>query len=103
MARHEFVLRSTLERGAGSSAGLSRKSCSRQRHGAGAGTIGQPAPGDRRAPPPGAARRAARACRHRADDTGPGTAGAVLSAAAGARFTVVRLVRIWLFRIRSEE
>ena len=38
MARHEPVLRSALERGAGASAGLSRQPCPRQRHRAGAGT-----------------------------------------------------------------
>jgi len=43
MARHESFLGSTLGRSAGASAGLSRQSCARQRHGAGAGSRGQPA------------------------------------------------------------
>ena len=43
MARHEPVVGSTLERGARASAGLSRQSCPRQRHRAGAGACGQPA------------------------------------------------------------
>ena len=84
----------------GASAGLSRQSCPRQRHRAGAGARGQPAPRDHRAASSGDARRAARACQHRADRAGTGAAGAVLSAAAGARGVVAVVVRIWIFRLR---
>ena len=52
------------------------------------------------AQPPAAARRAARACQHRADRAGAGAAGAVLSAAAGAGGVVAVVVRRWLFRVR---
>ena len=52
-ARHELVLRSALERGAGASAGLSRQPCAGQRHRAGARARRQPAAGDRRAQPAG--------------------------------------------------
>ena len=100
MARHEPVLRSALERGAGASAGLSRQSCARQRHRAGARPGGQPAAGDCGAQPSGAARRAARPCQHRADRAGAGAAGAVLSAAAGAGGVVAGLVRVRLLRVR---
>src|SRR4051812_21142734 len=100
MARHESFLRSALERGLVASAELSRQSCPRQRHGAGTWTIGQPAAGDCRAQRPGDARRAARACQHRADGAGTGAARTVLSAAAGAGRTVIVMVRIWLFRVR---
>ena len=82
------------------SAGLSRQPCARQRHGAGARPSGQPAAGDCRAQSSSNARRAARACQHRADGAGAGAAGAVLSAAAGAGGAVADLVRLRLFRVR---
>ena len=53
-----------------------------------------------RAQPARAARRAARACQHRADRAGAGAARAVLSAAAGAGGAVAVVVRRWLFRVR---
>src|SRR6266851_2531552 len=99
VARHESVLRSALERGARTSAGLSRQSRACQRHGAGAGPSGQPAAGDFLAQPAGDARRTTGPRQHCADGAGPRAARAVLSAAAGARPTVACLVRGWLFRI----
>ncbi len=99
-ARHELVVRSALERGAGASAGLSRQSCAGQRRGAGAGACGQPAARDCGTQSAGDARRTARACQHRADGAGAGAAGAVLSAAAGAGVLVAGLVRVRLFGLR---